>query len=79
MCFKVNFNKIESEGSVVWNFEFESLGFICILVIGAWNFHDYSAASTPDSWGLSSKIGSIQIRLSEGTALPEQVQTSFFY
>jgi len=25
-------------GSFVWNFEFGSLGFICILVFGAWNF-----------------------------------------
>jgi hypothetical protein len=27
-------------GSFVWDFEFESLGFICDLVFGAWNFPD---------------------------------------
>jgi len=27
-------------GTLVWNFEFGLLGFICVLVFGAWDFHD---------------------------------------
>ena len=28
------------EGSLVWNFEFRSSGYVCDLVFGAWSFHD---------------------------------------
>jgi hypothetical protein len=31
---------IPNGGTVVWNFEFGSLLFVCVLVFGAWNFHD---------------------------------------
>jgi len=28
-------------GALVWNFGFRSLGFVCYLGFGAWNFHDF--------------------------------------
>jgi len=32
---------LTTNGALVWNFEFGSLGFVWFLVFGAWNFHDF--------------------------------------
>jgi hypothetical protein len=36
---------LTTNGTLVWNFEFGSLGFVWVLVFGAWNFHDFHLSS----------------------------------